>query len=344
MTRQPSAIEQASDVSDTSDFGAMSRRQQLVRVRRSAVAAIERFGLGDASLRLVNHDFNTTYRVVTNDGVVRALRVNLNSAYDVDQVEAEVEWVSALADHPEFDVPGVVTAPDGATVVAVDCEGFESPRPAVLYDWLPGTELAERNGPGYEQLGVAMASLHTHTERWRGRLSARRPVMTSVFLDDPDRIRPGHPWIDDPVRTRLTATLDELEQLLEPVFAAETQLVHGDLHGANAKWHRGRLGVFDFDDCGIGTRLQDLATSVFYVRDNPRLEDAIVRGYRRVRPLPPHRPEEFEALLLSRNLLLLNYLLESVTAEMEEFVPGYLERTMRRVDHFESTGRFELAP
>jgi len=325
------------------DFAGLTRRQQLGRVRQSAMQALDRFGIEAAELRLINHEFNTTYRVRTKAGADLALRINLNSAYDLDQVAAEASWVEALADHDDFDVPQLVRTPDGAPAVAIECDGLERARPAVLYSWLPGFDLGDRGGaPQYRQLGHAMASLHAHSSTWDPKRSASRPTMTAVLLDDPDRLRVEHPFVSAANRRYLTSVLDELDQVLAPIFSGPTQLVHGDLHGANLKWNRGRLGVFDFDDCGYYAPLQDLAIAAYYVRDEPRLEAAMFDGYQDRRPLPEHTTAQFEGLVASRNLLLLNYVLGSLTAEMADFAPSYVETTVQRLRSYEKTGRFVL--
>lgn len=327
-------------------FGDLSRRQQLRRVRKAAEAALEQFGLAGAELRLLNHEFNTTFRVTGSSGDRWALRINLNSAYAAETVRAEAEWVHLLGKERIVPVPRPQRTSSGDFVAEVSCEGLSGEQPAVLYSWLPGREIGERGTAAqYRALGASMAALHEYTAKPSAALAdiaARRPVMTSTLLDDPDRITTGHPAIDDDTRDFLAAALRHVDGLAQPIYDGPTQLIHGDLHGYNVKWLDGEISIFDFDDSGVATMSQDLATAAFYVRDTPRLEHAMHEGYETVRPLPDHSPEQYEALVAGRNLLLLNFVVGSVTAGMDDFLPGYIERTVGRLRRYLDTGTFEL--
>ena len=168
-----------------------------------------------------------------------------------------------------------------------------------------------------------------------------------VYIETPDgrRILDGISswWVNvhGHSHPRMNRALAEQERLLTPVFAGPTQLLHADLHMWNTKWVDGDIAVIDFDDAGIGAPLQDLAITTYYVRDRPDVDEAIKQGYEEVRPLPPHTDAEFEALVANRNIMLLNSIMTSSTADMIEFVPEYTTRTVRRMQNWLETGRFE---
>jgi Ser/Thr protein kinase RdoA (MazF antagonist) len=72
--------------------------------------------------------------------------------------------------------------------------------------------------------------------------------------------------------------------------------MHADLHHRNVLFQRGAAGAIDFDDCGFGPWLYDLAVPLTALQghpDYPVLRQALLAGYRRHRPLSP----EHEALL-----------------------------------------------
>ena len=102
------------------------------------------------------------------------------------------------------------------------------------------------------------------------------------------------------------------------------------------------MSILDFDDAGIGFPQQDLAISIFYLREDREREKHLLAGYQSVAPLPTYEPEELELLIANRQLVLLNYLFESTTADEVAMVPGYLEKSERRIKHFFETGEFAL--
>lgn len=324
-------------------YADLSRRSQIRRMRGAARLALADYGLEDADLRVVNHDFNTTFRVTAVDGRRAALRINVNSRFGPDEVAAEAEWVGALGRESDVGVPPLIPTLDGRAATSTACPGIDRPLAAILYGWIEGRDLGQP-APirGLEALGRSAALLHNHAEGWRSPAIARRPDQAMPLMGEPDRLTVPDRRITAARRSVLTDALAMITDRTAAEFAQPGLLVHADLHVWNARWHRGELTVFDFDDCGLGTRLQDLAISAYYLRDQPGAEEALLRGYEQVRPLPDHDPEVFEALVASRNLLLLNDVLENVTADMADFLPGYIQRTVARMRRYLKSGRFEL--
>ena len=67
-------------------------------------------------------------------------------------------------------------------------------------------------------------------------------------------------------------------------------LIHADMHLGNALFWRGEVKVIDFDDCGFGYWLYDIAVSLWELRhrnDYEHFRSALIDGYTRRRPLPP---------------------------------------------------------
>lgn len=322
-------------------FADVARRTQLGRLRGAAERALTAYALEGASLRLVLHEFNATYRV-DHDGQRFALRINTNSPHGVAAVQAEAAWVDAIRTDTELLVPEPVRTADGGLSTAVEVDGLDGQRGAVLYRWLDGPDLGEQVSlRRFREVGRAAAILHEHTATWTHPTASARPRLDSVLLDEPDHIT-GDPRITERDGAVLAATRRELERVLAPVFSGPRQLIHADLHVWNTKWVQGRVAVLDFDDCGYGSPLQDLAISAYYLSDRAGTVDALLDGYADVRPVPDHTAEQFTALVASRNLLLLNSILPHVTAGMDDFLPGYLERTVTRLQRWLDTGIFEL--
>lgn len=66
-------------------------------------------------------------------------------------------------------------------------------------------------------------------------------------------------------------------------------LIHGDLHLKSLLFaNDGRPVMIDFDTCGYGYYVYDLAVAVWDIFDRddfPALRDALLNGYRKMRPL-----------------------------------------------------------
>jgi Ser/Thr protein kinase RdoA (MazF antagonist) len=105
------------------------------------------------------------------------------------------------------------------------------------------------------------------------------------------------------------------------------------MHGGNALWYEGSLSVIDFDDCGIGFPLQDLATALYYL-DTPEQDAAFKEGYASVAPVPQCSEKEMSMLFLQRRIVLLNYLYETSNLKHRSVIPEYQEETLRRIRTF----------
>jgi Ser/Thr protein kinase RdoA (MazF antagonist) len=93
-------------------------------------------------------------------------------------------------------------------------------------------------------------------------------------------------------------------------------LIHGDLHYENVLFHRGEAHAIDFDDCGWGLHLYDLAVTLSELERRPRyaeLRDALLEAYAQECPLPQDHAAHVESLFVLRRLQLLMWILESRT-------------------------------
>jgi Ser/Thr protein kinase RdoA (MazF antagonist) len=309
-----------------------------------AAEALKQFGVSPASFRLVNFGYNCTYRIVTNDGQLLGLRINLSSKRTPANLRAEVQWLRALNDQTDLRVPQPLLTANGNEFAEVFLPGSDQPVSAVLYRWLPGNTLPDE--PTKTQLramGAAIAKMHEFAEHWRPTGGAELQVISDPMQGTPNHILNGDARISSDLLNLVTASL----QKIDAVFAslrdrAQLKPIHADLHAGNGLWQNGQLSVIDFDDAGMGFELQDLAISIFYMRESTEREKYFLEGYSAVRPLPQFEQHELEALLASRNILLLSDLLITTNAELIEFLPTYMERSKLRLGNYLSTGQYLL--
>ena len=91
-------------------------------------------------------------------------------------------------------------------------------------------------------------------------------------------------------------------------------LIHADLHYENVLFRTGTPLAIDFDDCGWGDYLYDLAVPLSELEDRSNYEalrDALLAGYARQRPLPRGFDDHLRALAILRRVQLIMWILES---------------------------------
>ena len=315
-------------------------RGQVARLRPVAHAALAHYPVEVARLRLLNHGFNTTFRVDTTDGRRFALRLNVNSRRTPQNLVAEAAWLAALAADTDLWVPVPQPTRDGRLTTEAFSPDLGRMLPAAMFSWLPGGDLGDEATPAQlAAVGRATAVLHDHAERWPLPKGAELPAIDSVLMDVPFHLGVDHPLLSSADHAVIDAAFAQVQQHIDALFAgARRQPLHADLHVWNLKWYRGRLIVFDFDDSGIGVPAQDLAISAYYLRDDAALEAALLEGYQALRPLPGFTSEQYEAMVASRNLVLLNDVVTTTNAEFLAMLPRYVPNSITKLRTYLDTG------
>src|SRR6185312_13535401 len=135
------------------------------------------------------------------------------------------------------------------------------PRVCSVLRWMEGRSHASAPRPVHlRRLGGVMAQLHEHAAGWR---------------PPPGFVRIRWDW-----ETFFGDTMD-----YGGLNAADVW----DLHPGNALFWHGEVRVIDFDDCGFGYWLYDIAVALWELRhrhDYGQFRDALIEGYTQHRPLP----------------------------------------------------------
>jgi Ser/Thr protein kinase RdoA (MazF antagonist) len=82
-------------------------------------------------------------------------------------------------------------------------------------------------------------------------------------------------------------------------------LIHADFHLDNVIFHHGAARPIDFDDCGFGYWLYDMAVTLWLFRmkpDWPVWREAFLKGYGSVRPLPTDQLEYLDHFIAAREI------------------------------------------
>ncbi len=182
-------------------------------------------------------------------------------------VVSELAWLAALRRDTDLSVP----VPVGTPVVV---EGIE----CSLLRWQVGRRMSLGARPIHlRRLGEAMAGLHDHAAGWEppARFSRPRWDWAGCFEGAGwDLVPAGH-------RRRWRAAADRAGEVMAEL-GGDLLLIHADLHLDNVLFHRGEARLIDFDDCGFGYPIYDMAVALWELRwrdDWPAWRDAFAAGY-----------------------------------------------------------------
>lgn len=309
-------------------FEELSEDDQIHAVTEYAKGLVPHYFDGDFELELINFEFNATFKVSVG-GQLYALRININSARSRENLAAEIEFIQYVAGKASVRVPQPILTREGRHFTSGRLATLDREVHSVLYSWLDGKELGDE--PPIEALvalGQAMAQLHNATIEYELSEDCDLPILRDFLWLTEDMLFIEKSSLDPEAKSLLSRVKGSVELVIETLFQRDTaRPIHADLHGWNVMWNGAEVALFDFDDCGIGLPIQDLATSLYYL-DTPEQDEALLSGYKSVRDLPEYTDREMKALLLQRRIILLNYLYETKNHEHRQMAPKYLEKTL----------------
>ena len=320
------------------DYYDLTERGRRNRMRAIAWKALERWPFDVTRMRAMSDATNGVFRLDTTDGDRFAMRVSLGPpiGHTPDETRSEAEWLHALAEQSSVPVPDPVPTDDGEYVVVESAEGVPNERPCSIYTWLDGPILADRiDRRSMEAYGAAMAHLHEQALSFQPSASFTASSFDSVYpYDDPfvlfetvgeDLLPQARRALFQEAFAVVDAAIGDLERS-EPM-----RITHADLHVWNAKIHRGRVGVFDFEDMLWGWPVQDIGTALYYLwsRDDfDDLCDHFRTGYETVTPWPDPGGQ-VDTFIAGRTLVMANDVV--IVPEWRDEAPALFERGERRI-------------
>ncbi|MFF3359389.1 phosphotransferase enzyme family protein [Streptomyces sp. NPDC002917] len=284
-------------------------------------ALTECYGLNGAAvgMEVQQYEDNAVWRITPPGRSSFVARLSVRDGRPAHQQRSEMRWLESLAASRTVAVPEPVITTGGHYVVPLEVPGHDEPATLALLHWLPGTAEPPYRQPGVAQeMGRATAHLHEHAA------TVPLPEFDRPVWDAETILLKGHALTDSAAQEQLdtegTAALREVTELITPALQEGGQddrgRIHGDLHRENMiAMSGGGIGVIDFDDCGTGHFLLDIATVLSSVHRIAQKEPgayeeftrAFLAGYTQVRPLPTNWARLLEPYLLLRDAFILNF-------------------------------------
>ncbi|GAA4561273.1 phosphotransferase enzyme family protein [Planotetraspora kaengkrachanensis] len=306
----------------------LSRIGRMRRMRRLAEVAVGAYPVETTRITPLTRGFNTTFRVDTADGGRHVLRIQRTGGPSPEMVRSEMTWLAALRRDTGLVVPEPVPTRDGDLLTVAEAEGVPGTRSCVLYRWVNGRFADDRLTPAHlERVGALMARLQSHGAEFAAPEGFHRGAVdhvTSFGRTQDDGLSPE-------VAARAAALVDDVhssgggpivQAVIERARTARDSLgrdpavfglIHADLHQENYLFHRGEARAIDFDDCGYGPYVYDLAVTLSELKrrpDYPDLRSALLYGYRGVRPLPASHERLIDVFIALRAVQLMMWTVE----------------------------------
>ncbi|MER9104142.1 phosphotransferase [Mesorhizobium sp. M7A.F.Ca.US.010.02.1.1] len=285
-----SAVSAQSEPETAADVTALARR------------ALTHWGIDEGEPELLKFRENAVFRVILPTGQPAAMRIHRLGYHTDAALRSELQWMGFLQS-AGIATPSPVATPAGDLFVLVSANASVQPRQVDCLSWLEGRAVGARGVPldftpeqarqVFTAMGRTIAHMHNVTSAWTPPAGFARhawdfdgffganPIWgrfeTSPFLDGPRR------ELVFQARGKAVKALSEHER-----SARNFGIIHADLVRENVLVHDGAIRIIDFDDCGHGWHMYDLAVALYQNREEaiyPLIEAALLDGYRQEREL-----------------------------------------------------------
>lgn len=320
-------------------FETLTRAGQLRYLKRLALKALTAYTVQASRLSTLQHEGNTTFRVDSANGERYVLRIHHPTLRTIESVRSEMMWLAALCRETDLVVPEPVQTHDGDLLTVMNITEIPEMRICVLFRWIDGHFLDHRlTSSQLEHVGAFMARLQLHGAQFRppdgfvrGRLdnlteAARRMAGQGTheailrqqidnLVDESAAIHLVTEICSPEDGARVAALIRKMREVQHAVgqTSATFGLIHGDLHQGNYFFHKGQVRAIDFDDCGYGYYLYDIAVTLSEVnwrKNTAELRGGFLKGYRSIRHLSAEHEGYLDTFITFRDLQLIIWKIE----------------------------------
>jgi Ser/Thr protein kinase RdoA (MazF antagonist) len=247
-------------------------------------------------------------------------------------------------------VPAPVLAPDGELVVQAAAPGIPEERTCSLFRWMRGRKVRQ----GFRlwhfgALGRLMANLHNHAARWQvpAGFTRRHWDWEGLFGKSAGfNLAAEEVWalMPQPYDEMCTSVANQAREVMDGLGkgAGTFGLIHADLFlggEGNVLFASGEARPIDFDDCGWGYWIYDLAVPLAHWRQSeawPGIRDSLLDGYAQVRPLPKGQLAYLELFMAARHVseVLWGVDMAQGNPSFREHLPEWLDWAGKHIDGF----------
>ncbi|MEP0755467.1 phosphotransferase [Trichocoleus sp. Lan] len=255
-----------------------------------AIEALRNYGLENAQLTRLGGASNTNFKVDADDKSY-VLRLHTSACHDRVAISSELAWLSSLQSDTTLVLPKPIVNLNGELVTGVPADskpetlctliGWVEGKISPIVDILTDDQLSK--------VGSLMAQLHIHSQQFElpegfkrqtfdeahfsGRLEVLYTALSNTELDKSDlnslKVNASH----------IIAHFAQLQRKQDSFG-----VIHADFHSGNYLLCDQKVCIIDFDRCGFGFYLYDLALALMELEEQQR--KAFLQGYETVKPLP----------------------------------------------------------
>lgn len=300
---------------------------------------------GEAGLLQVSENAAYLIREKKEGKKLGVLRISRPGYHTLNELKSEMRWLEQINSEKCLIVPNPVKGIDYQTIQRVKgSDGQEYY--CVLCDFLEGTPPNEEEGNAKQQfycLGKITAYLHNQAESWQESKTLDRIEWNYDNMIGKTAL--WGPWqaardMTPEIEELLTKTSKLIRRRLKDYGKNDSNygLIHGDLRAANLLVEKGQMKIIDFDDCGFGWHLHDLASAFSFIETKPVvpvLMDFWLAGYQQIRSLTKKDIREIDTFMMLRRMQLMAWIASHYDSDpVKELGVGFTQGTVNMAEQY----------
>jgi Ser/Thr protein kinase RdoA (MazF antagonist) len=264
--------------------------------------AAQLWGGGSTEPILLKRRENAIFRIELHDGKSAALRLHRPQYHSDVALLSELQWMAHLKEQG-FWVPEPLLTSQGLSLAIVSTPELPEPRQVDCLSWIEGTPLGYAGVPLglsgvaieqiFEALGATLGRMHGLAQSWTQPPDFNRHCWNISGFFGPTAIW-GDPiassYLDKSQHCRVAEAREKAVRLLNQFGSAPDRfgIIHADLARENILISDTSIRIIDFDDCGFGWFMYDLAVALYPNRREPLypvIRQSLLKGYRSARKI-----------------------------------------------------------
>jgi Ser/Thr protein kinase RdoA (MazF antagonist) len=314
-----------------------------------AQGVLPHFGVEAGTLRLLSQMTNVVFHVETPTS---RYVLRFHSAGPLAPLESELIWSEYLAEETLLAVRQPMRTLGGGFLVECTHPTDGTGYTAALFLWAEGqpATLDTLTEERLMQVGTYLGRLHQHAAVFTPPEGFVRPrldwdgLFGADALYDPGEgaalFTPDHLRVFDAVAERTRAVMEALGTGPE-----QFGLIHGDFILKNYLLREDSICAIDFEYCGFGYYLYDLAPTLLQVSasgDYARYKAALLNAYVQLRPIAPPEYDMIETFVAARHVASCRWIASHQdNPQVQGRAAGIIAARVAELDAFLTTGRLQ---
>lgn len=256
-----------------------------------ATESLRHYGLENAALMQLGGISRSNFKVEIDDRSY-VLHLYTNGEVDRAEIASELVWLNSLQKDTSLVLPQPIANLAGELVTGVSIDN-EAETLCTIVAWVEGKIPPTVDAMSEEQLseaGTLMAQLHLHSQQFELPLGFTRPIYNEAYFMQRSEGLCAVLDNSELDKNDLKTLRESADKIITRFAQLERKpdrfgMIHGDFHSGNYLIWNDKVRIIDFDRCGFGFHLFDLALALMELQEHQR--QPFLQGYETAKPLPP---------------------------------------------------------